>query len=358
MVAKIIKGKNFAGLVNYTTQEWKGARVLASEGICTTTPENIISSFSFQARMNPRLEKFVGHIAFGWSPEDDDSLTEDIMVSAVKEYMKRMGIQNTQYMIVRHFDADHPHVHLVFNRVDNSGKTIPMNNDYDRSTEICKAINLEYGFTGWQWDKKKDKNLDKLRNREWARENLRQKVFSTLPCSSWQSFQLELAKVGVSMSFRRSKDGKRIVGIVFSTDKFSCGGSKLDPQLAVAALDRMFRHTIASNHALLSEHDMHSSRIESKASDRLPHSMPHDYSHTQSSDMPNGLSSHWIEDIVESGEDGFANALDVASELILMPHVATTTSVGGGGASNDDWDDKKKDKRDNNQICITPKKRR
>lgn len=358
MIAKIIRGGSFGGLVNYVTQECKNARILASEGICTVTPENIISSFSFQARMNPRVKKFVGHIAFGWSPEDANSLTEDKMVAAVKEYMKRMGIQDTQYMIVRHFDADHPHVHLVFNLVNNFGKTIPMKNDYARSTEICKAINLEYGFTGWLWNRKKDKDLGKLRNREWARENLRQAVLSVLPCSSWQSFLSELAKAGVRMSFRYSKDGNSIVGIVFSSDKFSCAGSKLDPQLAISVLNRLFRSQPIIGISDDQASEERNSHVMSQISDHASRYIPDVQSHLQMSAGYGGLSSQPLQDIVELGEEGISTALDIASELILMPHVAPTPSVGGGGSSKSEWNDKKKDAKEKNNGISTTKKRR
>ena len=43
--------------------------------------------------------------------------------------MKLMGIENTQFIIARHTDRDHPHCHIVYNRVDNDGRTISDKND-------------------------------------------------------------------------------------------------------------------------------------------------------------------------------------------------------------------------------------
>ena len=39
-----------------------------------------------------------------------------------REYMEKMGIKDTQYIIGRHFDKEHPHVHIAFNRIDNNGR--------------------------------------------------------------------------------------------------------------------------------------------------------------------------------------------------------------------------------------------
>ena len=359
MVAKIIKGGNFGGLVKYVTLEMKNARILASEGICTTTPENIISSFSFQSRMNPRLSKFVGHIAFGWSPEDAKMLTEEKMVSAVMDYMRRMDIKDTQYMIVRHFDADHPHVHLVFNLVNNFGKTIPMNNDYIRSEKACHAINLEYGFTGWSWDKKKAKNLDKLRNQEWARENLRQMVLVVLPyCQTWKDFESHLAEVGVRMSFRYSKEERCVVGIVFSTDRFSCGGAKLDPQLKLSALDSMFQKALSPICVKPPLSERHDSSLQSVSASVVDNEKPQVVPHNSAWHTPSRVSAGWLEDFVASGEDSISTTLDMLCEVILMPHVAHTPSAGGGSTSKGEWNDKKKDAREKNNNIQSFRKRR
>ena len=54
--------------------------------------------------------------------------------------MEKMGIRDTQYIIGRHYDKEHPHVHIAFNRVDNNGRTISDKNDRYRSERICKEL--------------------------------------------------------------------------------------------------------------------------------------------------------------------------------------------------------------------------
>lgn len=43
--------------------------------------------------------------------------------------MSKMGIRNTQYIIVRHPDTDHEHLHIVYNRIDNNHKLISINSE-------------------------------------------------------------------------------------------------------------------------------------------------------------------------------------------------------------------------------------
>lgn len=61
-----------------------------------------------------------------------------------KPVMKLMGIENTQYIIARHIDREHPHCHIVFNRVNNDGKTISDKNDFCRNEKVCKMLTAKY----------------------------------------------------------------------------------------------------------------------------------------------------------------------------------------------------------------------
>ena len=69
------------------------------------------------------------------------------MAEIALEYMERMGIRDTQFFIARHFDKEHPHIHIAYNRIDNDGRTISDKNERLRSARICKELTLKYGCT-------------------------------------------------------------------------------------------------------------------------------------------------------------------------------------------------------------------
>lgn len=56
------------------------------------------------------------------------------MAEIALEYMNKIGYGNTQFLIVRHHDTDHPHIHLVLNRIDYDGNRISDRNERIRST--------------------------------------------------------------------------------------------------------------------------------------------------------------------------------------------------------------------------------
>lgn len=151
MMAKIVKGSDFKGAVDYIIDKKKDTQIVASEGLFMENLETIAMSFNAQSRMNDKVTKPVGHIALSFSKEDELRLTNRIMAGIALEYMERMGIKNTQFFIAQHFDKEHPHVHIAFNRIDNNGNTISDRHERLRSTRICKELTFEIRLAyGWR----------------------------------------------------------------------------------------------------------------------------------------------------------------------------------------------------------------
>ena len=122
MIGKIISGSSFSGTVGYVMKE--KSRILEAEGIVPPDAKRMAEDFNDQTLLNPRLKNTVGHISLSFSPKDAPRMTDALMTQIAKEYMQKMGITNTQYLLVRHLDQPHPHCHLVYNRVGNDGQTI------------------------------------------------------------------------------------------------------------------------------------------------------------------------------------------------------------------------------------------
>ena len=76
MIAKIVKGSNFRGVVNYILDKGKNAKILVCDGLFAENKETIANSFEAQAKMNPKVTKSVGHIALAFSKEDEHRLTD------------------------------------------------------------------------------------------------------------------------------------------------------------------------------------------------------------------------------------------------------------------------------------------
>ena len=144
MIGKLTKGTSFGGCVRYVLKEEK-ARLLEAVGV-EGSPEQMAEQFELQSLLNDKVKNVVGHTSLSFSPEDSLRLRNDdaLMLKIAREYMERMGIRNTQYIIARHTDRRHAHCHIVFNRVGNDGKTISDKNDRYRNDKVCKMLTAKY----------------------------------------------------------------------------------------------------------------------------------------------------------------------------------------------------------------------
>ena len=247
---------SFSRCVHYVTGK-EDARILASDGVLLATTQDIIDSFEFQRQLNPRISKPVGHIALSFLPEDKDKLTDEMMTKIAKEYMELMGIKDTQFLLVRHFDRSNsvrllptgrkngnPHCHQVFNRINNEGKTITDQHDFRRNEQVTKLLKRKYGLT-FSKGKYKTKT-ERLRGCEKTKYEIHHLVMNTLAqATSWKDFNLHLKEEGVSMEVvmrtKDSRDMKDVQGIRFTKDGLTFKASQLKRGMTFEKMDAIIR---------------------------------------------------------------------------------------------------------------------
>lgn len=237
MIGKITKGSEFAGCVAYVLREDK-ARLLVAEGV-SGTPEEMAEQFELQTLLNDKVKNTVGHISLSFSPEDGDRLRNDdsLMVKITYDYMERMGIRDTQFIIARHTDRKHPHCHIVFNRVDNNGKTISDKNDRYRNEKVCKALTEKYGL--YMADGKEHVNTERLRPHDKAKYNIYKALKQELPkATSWEQLREALHKQGIMTEFKYSRTGGRVEGVKFIKGKHVFSGSKIDRKFSFSNIEK------------------------------------------------------------------------------------------------------------------------
>jgi len=237
MIGKIPKpGKSFGGCIQYNVLK-KDATILDADGIRIDKIAHTISDFNMQRKMNPGLGQAVGHIALSWSPNDKYKLSDEKMVSIAKEYLQKMKIHDTQVLIVRHKDKEHPHVHLIYNRVNNEGKTIPDAFQHRQNIKVCKELTLKHGMYLSQGKEQVNrpqlKGIDKIKYELYDTiKSVSQKV------GSMEELKKELQKQGIGMLYKYKGDSKEIQGVSFSKGEYKFKGSEIDRSLSYGKLSQ------------------------------------------------------------------------------------------------------------------------
>ncbi len=237
MIAKIIKGTNFSGVVSYMLSKREGqVKVLQANGVRSSLPNDIAHDFNLQASIRPSVQKTVCHTILSFSTHDSERLTDATMVKIANKYLHEMGYGDTQSLIVRHCDHQHPHLHICINRIGNDGKTISDRNEKYRSTKICRELTERYGLTIGEG--KKAVNRYRLRGEDKLRYEIFDAIKTVLPQSkNWKDFITGLEQQGITTRFKTKGNTDVVQGIIFEKDRCSFSGSKIDRSCSFSRLN-------------------------------------------------------------------------------------------------------------------------
>lgn len=234
MFARILKSGTFHDVVGYVTRQFHDPkeytpdtwRIIGSDNIFTSDYAKMVQSFEAIHGFMPGKENPAGHISISFDTTDASRLTDEFMAQLAKEYMEGMEIKNTQYLVVRHLETEHPHFHIVYNRVDMSGKAVDERNNFRRSDRVVKAIKDKYGLT---YSPLKQKYEDRI---PVFKERISQAIYG---CKSWDEFSRRLACAGIDIKFHDDHNTGKHIGVKFTDGDITVNGSKIDRAFTYAS---------------------------------------------------------------------------------------------------------------------------
>jgi len=266
MIAKIHTGSGFKGTIDYILDtggfNHKRVLVLATEGVNiplnshflpTFDTQRIAQSFRAQSMLRPGISKPVRHLILSCHENDHEKMTPSEWVDVAKDYMERMGIRNTQFLIVTHKEKNNPHIHIIYNVVDNDGGVLNEHNFLHRNRKVCLSITLERGYTIGKEKaiSKADINNPLERVRYALARTVTEQLYYS---SSMDDLQKRLARCDVVMQVQtREPEGK--TGVVFITkgehgDSLCFSGRSLGRYLSYGAIQKVLREKETFNESL------------------------------------------------------------------------------------------------------------
>lgn len=148
MIARITTGDNVRGMVAYNTDKVKNgeASLLIMQNINDDSQAGIQKMIQFQNNLNPRVKNRNLHVSLNFHKDDLSSLSEELLKEIAEEYMTEMGYEDQPYAAFQHFDASHPHIHIVSSRIGFDGRKINDSMERRRSKKICDSIENKHGL--------------------------------------------------------------------------------------------------------------------------------------------------------------------------------------------------------------------
>jgi hypothetical protein len=145
MTADLVKGKSFRGALRYNLEKvgTKGAKILDTN--FSSIAERDIMKEIFLVRMQrPALGKYFYHTSLNFPP--DENLSDQKITAIAKEFLYESGFTQHQYILFRHHDAGHPHVHLLVNRIGFDGSVVSDSRDYTKAEQILRLLEVKHGL--------------------------------------------------------------------------------------------------------------------------------------------------------------------------------------------------------------------
>lgn len=151
MVAIIKFGKSLRRTFHYNENKLENgnAQLLMAKNfsfdVFTNSAEKRFSFLEKVAGLNADVKLNSVHISLNFAP--DEMLSDDKMNQIANAYMSKIGFGDQPFLVYRHHDSGHPHLHIVTTNIELDGKRIPTHNigkgkSEPARKEIEEAFNL------------------------------------------------------------------------------------------------------------------------------------------------------------------------------------------------------------------------
>jgi len=262
MTGNQIKGKGFRGALRYNLEKVnnKVAEVL-DHSFARVSESSIMKEVQFVKMQRPNLQKYFYHTSINFPPTED--LPNDLMTRIGRDYLEANGFTQHQFIMFRHHDADHPHLHILVNRIGYDGKVLSDSNDFQRSENILRKLEAKYNLTKVTPSREAKvraitKNESEMMNRtkETSRKLLLQPVIKSVledtPGLTTGEFIRTLESKGVRVLFNQATTGF-VSGISYDYKGFPIKGAKLGNDFKWTSIKNTIDYELERDRAIISE---------------------------------------------------------------------------------------------------------
>ena len=153
MKAKITYRISFAKLLNYIlrlAQKGQGAEMIG--GTATgSDPAQLAAAYRIVAAQKSTISKAAWHCSL--SLPVGERLDDENWNNVARDFLSKMlaeddiSIDDVMYTVVRHTDTDKDHIHIMLNRVSNSGKVFKGKFDVTKAIRFTSELEQQYKLT-------------------------------------------------------------------------------------------------------------------------------------------------------------------------------------------------------------------
>ncbi|MFD1167180.1 relaxase/mobilization nuclease domain-containing protein [Sphingobacterium daejeonense] len=252
MVAKIIPNhaSGFANICAYTIDREK-AKIIHSEGIRLGSSQFIAEQLNMYANSNNRVKYPVGHIVLSFSKELNGKLSDNVQKFIAMDYLTKMNIKNTAFVIVAHSDKSNPHLHILYSKSDYNSQKINDSHSKLRSLKSVNELNIKYNLRtetiNSPFTDSKSKYYIAKKEIKYAIQNA---IYGKNKVNNWNDLQKLLSLKGIHIEFKIKGNSNEIQGVSFSKDGFRFKGSEVGCEFSFSKIEQTFQANKETSNSL------------------------------------------------------------------------------------------------------------
>ena len=262
MTGNQIKGKGFRGALRYNLDKVeRGVAEVLDHSFARVSESSIMKEVQLVRVLRPNLQKYFYHTSINFPPNED--LSNDMMKRIGHDYLRANGFTQHQFIMFRHRDADHPHLHILVNRIGYDGNVLSDSNDYKRSENALRDLETKYNLTRVSPSNEvKDRAMTKDELEMMKRTNkpshkmllqaLVKDVLKQKPSMTTQEFIQVLQRKGVNVLFNQATTGF-VSGISYGFQGFMIKGAKLGNDFKWSSIKSRIKYEQERDRAIIQE---------------------------------------------------------------------------------------------------------
>lgn len=238
MVSNVFPGHSFYHAGRYVSKK-SGAEILDYQGVRAYDYKLMAEDFLAQSEQRPSKKKACFHAALSFYPGEKPS--DETMTEIAREYLESLGIVNTQYVIVKHTDRAHLHLHILANMIDNDGEPIKDGWIGLRGKKVAQALTQKYDLVPAEGKNLDLTHLEALSQSEVNRYKIYQAIVDSLPhCKNLVDLEKRLITQGIHTQYKHKGQTQELQGISFKIGEDHFKGSQIDRKFSLGNLLKMF----------------------------------------------------------------------------------------------------------------------
>ncbi len=245
MTGKQSRGISFSGVLNYAFQKHKQPEIVGGT-MSGNSLKELTEEFDRSQHLcfRSRVQKPVYHLAISF--RQGEEISNNHMSEMAEQFLKRMGwdLEKTQAIFVRHYDTKHSHIHVIANQVMLDGRTVNLQNNWERGKAICRELEAEYSLEKTSNIKPLIRGLQKeeremMQHGKPSTKHILQNTIIDLASNfrTAESFFTQLERKGVGISVYESPGGE-VKGISYRLGNHAVRGSSLGKAFSWSGLQK------------------------------------------------------------------------------------------------------------------------